>query len=150
MQLFDRDYFFRCFRMSPALFEELLCLVAPLFFIVFLKKTKLRQPASPSERLCITLRYLVTAFVTSGTSYQMSPSMITQIIPETCNALWKVVLENKYVDVPKTEKQWREIKDGFYRIWNFPNLVGSIDGKQVLIQAPPCSESCVFQLQENL
>ena len=29
MQLFVRDYFFRCFRMSPALFEELLCLVSP-------------------------------------------------------------------------------------------------------------------------
>ena len=80
----------------------------------------------------------------------MSPSVISQIIPETCNALWKVVLEKKYVDVPKTEKQWREIADGFYRSWNFPNLVGSIDRKQVLIQAPACSGSCVFQLQENL
>ena len=29
MELFDRYYFFHCFRMSLALFEELLCLVAP-------------------------------------------------------------------------------------------------------------------------
>ena len=72
----------------------------------------------------------------------MSPSAISPIIPETCNALWKVLLENKYIDVPKTEKQWREIADGFCRSWNFPNLVGAIDGKHVLIG--------VFQLQENL
>ena len=93
MQLFDRDYFFRCFRMSPALFEELLCLVAPH---ISKKETKLRQPISPSERLCVTLPYLVTgdAFVTIGASYRMSPSAISQIIPETCNALWKVLLEN--------------------------------------------------------
>ena len=51
MQLFDRDYFFCCFRMSPALFEELLCLVAPH---ISKKETKLRQPISPSECLCVT------------------------------------------------------------------------------------------------
>ena len=54
--------------MSPALFEELLCLVAPH---IPKKETKLRQPISPSERLCVTLQYLVTgdAFVTIGASY---------------------------------------------------------------------------------
>ena len=134
--------------MSPALFEELLCLVAPY---ISKKETKLRQPVSPSERLCVTLRYLVTgdAFVTIGASYQMSPSVISQIIPETCNALSKVLLENKYIDVPKTEKQWREIADGFYRSWNFPNLVGAIDGKHVLIQAPPRSGSVYFNYKKT-
>ena len=37
--------------MSPALFEELLCLVAPH---ISKKETKLRQPISPSECLCVT------------------------------------------------------------------------------------------------
>ena len=114
------------------------------------KETKLRQPISPSERLCITLRYLVTdAFVTIGASYQMSPSAISQIIPKTCNALWKVLLENKYIDVPKTEKQWREIADVFYKSWNFPNLVGAVDGKHVLIQAPPRSGSMYFNYKKT-
>ena len=104
MQLLDRNYFFRCFRMSPALFEELLCLVAPR---ISRKETKLRQPVSPSERLCVPLQYLLTGdtSVTIGASYQMSPSAISQIIPETCNALWKVLLKNKYNDAPKTENQ---------------------------------------------
>ena len=89
------------------------------------------------------------AFVTIGASYRMSPSEISQIISETCNALWKVLLENKYIDVPKTEKQWREIADGFYRSWNFPNLVGAIDGKHVLIQAPPRSGSVYFNYKKT-
>ena len=90
------------------------CLVAPH---ISKKETKLRQPISPSERLCVTLRYLVTgdAFVTIGASYRMSPSTISQIIPETCNALWKVLLDNNYIDVPKTEKRWHETADGFYK-----------------------------------
>ena len=79
----------------------------------------------------------------------MSPLVISQIISETCNALWKVLLENKYIDVPKTEKQWREIADGFYRSWNFPNLVGAIDGKHVLIQAPPRSVSVYFNYKKT-
>ena len=134
--------------MSLALFEEILCLVAPH---ISKKEIKLRQPISPSERLCVTLRYLVAgdAFVIIGASYRMSPSAISQIIPETCNALWKILLENKYIDVPKTEKQWREIADGFYRSWNFPNLVGAIDGKHVPIQAPPRSGSAYFNYKKT-
>ena len=132
MQVFDRDYFFRCFRISPALFEELSCLVAPH---ISKKETKLRQPTSPSERLSITLRYLCTgdAFATIVTSYRKSPSEISQVIPQTCNALWKVLLQNKYTDVPKTEKQWHKIADAFYRSWIFPNLV-QLTGKLFLFK----------------
>ena len=133
--------------MSPTLFEELLCLVAPQ---ISKKETKLRQPISSTERLCETLRYLVTgdAFVTIGASYRMSPSAISQIIPETCNALWKNLLESKYIDVPKTEKKWREIADAFCRSWNFPNLVGAINGKYVFIQAPPRPGSVYFNYKK--
>ena len=85
MQLFDRDYFFCCFRISSALFEKLLCLVAPH---ISKKETKLRQRISPSERLCVTLRYLGTgdAFATIVASYRTSPSEISQLIPQTSNA----------------------------------------------------------------
>ena len=79
----------------------------------------------------------------------MSPVAISQIIPETCNALRKVLLENKYTDVPKTEKQWREIADGFYKSWNFPNLIGAIGRKHVLIQARPRSGSVYFNYKKT-
>ena len=128
--------------MSPALFEELFCLVAPH---ISKKETKLRQPISPSEHLCVALRYFVTgdAFVTIGASYRMSPLVISQIISETCNALWKVLLENKYIDEPKTEKQWHEIADGFYRSWNFPNLVGAVDRNMFLFKHLLVQDQCI-------
>ena len=60
VQLFDRDYFFRCFRMSPAVFEELLCLAAPH---ISKKVTKLREPISPSERLCVVYSNLISIVI---------------------------------------------------------------------------------------
>ena len=47
--------------------------------------TKTREPISVGQRLCITLRYLVTgnAHVTIATSYRMSPTTAGRIVKET-------------------------------------------------------------------
>ena len=57
LRLHDHEYFFACFRMSPSTFEELLSFVAP---IIGKKGTVMQDPIRPSERLAVTLRYLVT------------------------------------------------------------------------------------------
>ena len=74
MKLFDHDYFQKQFRMSPTKLEELLRWVAPRI----IKKSEKREPIAPEERLCVTLRYLVTgdAQVTIGSSYRISPTSI--------------------------------------------------------------------------
>ena len=148
LRMHDKDYFFRCFRMSPVVFEELLAMIGPH---ITKQQTKFRDPISPSERLCVTLRYLVTgdAHVTIGASYRMSPAVIGKIIPETCNAIWNVLLSEDYIKVPKSEEGWREIAEGFFNRWNFPNLVGAIDGKHVLIQAPARSGSMYFNYKKT-
>lgn len=52
MKLYDQEYFFTLFRISPGTFEKLLSWTGP-----FLQKdtTNMRQPISPSERLCVTM-----------------------------------------------------------------------------------------------
>lgn len=39
--------------------------------------------------------------------------------------------------VPATSGDWNNIKYGFRMRWNFPGCVGVLDGKHILIQAPP-------------
>lgn len=46
--------------------------------------------------------------------------------------------------VPATYEEWNTIERGFSSRWNFPGVYGAIDGKHVLIRAPPDSGSEFF------
>lgn len=48
------------------------------------------------------------------------------------------------LQVPSTEEEWESVRNGYLQNWNFPNCYGAIDGKHVLIQAPPNSGSQFF------
>ena len=148
LKLFDQEYFFRQFRMSPSIFELLLSMVGPR-----LKKptTNMRDPISPSERLTVTLRYLVTgdAQVTIAASYRMSPTTVGRIIKETCQVIWEEMLSNDYLAVPSTINAWKTIGLDFEKRWNFPNVLGAIDGKHVVIQAPSRSGSAFFNYKKT-
>lgn len=38
--------------------------------------------------------------------------------------------------MPKTPEEWLTVSKGFETFWNFPNCVGSMDGKHIMLQAP--------------
>ena len=67
--------------MSPATFKELFSFVAP---VIIKESTIMRDPVGSSERLAVTLRYLVTgdAQCTIGASYRISPTTIGRIVTE--------------------------------------------------------------------
>ncbi|CAB3993019.1 Hypothetical predicted protein [Paramuricea clavata] len=146
--LFDHEYFFRCFRMVPATFEKLLSWVSPY---IQKKTTKMREPVSPSERLSVTLRYLVTGDeqTSIAASYRISPSTIGRIIGETCQVLWQVLIEKGYLTAPKTKEHWKKIAREFETRWNFPHALGAIDGKHVVMQAPARSGSDYFNYKKT-
>ena len=126
LHLYDCEYFFRSFHMSPATFEILLSSVAP-----FIAKSSLRRAvATAAERLCVTMRYLVTgnAQITIATCYRLSPSTVGRIIKETCGVIWNVLCQKRYLTAPSFQQEWLEISSEFYNQWNFPHCLGAIDG----------------------
>lgn len=38
--------------------------------------------------------------------------------------------------LPSTEEEWRAISQEFEKKWNFPHVIGAMDGKHVMLQAP--------------
>jgi hypothetical protein len=45
-------------------------------------------------------------------------------------------LQPIYVQAPTTVSNWTAISSKFQELWNFPNCLGAIDGKHIVIQAP--------------
>lgn len=50
-------------------------------------------------------------------------------------------LAGDYMAVPSTPEEWREVAKEFDDLWNFPNCVGAIDGKHIVMRKPHHSGS---------
>ena len=73
-------------------------------------------------------------------NFQMGVSTARQIILDVCTTICDV-LAPIYMPVPSEDK-WKSIADEFYERWNFPNCIGAIDGKHVMIQCPSTQGHC--------
>ena len=103
MKLGDHEMFFKQFRMLPSKLEELLRWLAPKI----IKDSTRRKAIGPEERLCATLRYLVTgdAQVSIGASYRISVTSMGRINEETTIAIWNAIEENGFLKVPSTTQE---------------------------------------------
>ena len=66
--------------------------------------------------------------------------MISQAVIDVCNAI-VTRLGPKYLSSPKTEAEWTTISEKFNARWNFPNGIGALDGKHIVMQQPNLSGS---------
>ena len=121
--------------MSPERMEHLLSLVAPL---IQKRDTNFRKSIPPAERLMVTLRFLASGDSQRSLTYlfRMGKKTVSRIISETTCAMVHV-LSKTYMSCPSNETQWKKISEEFEQIWNFPHVVGAIDGKHIQIEAPP-------------
>ncbi|KAL2077931.1 hypothetical protein ACEWY4_025616 [Coilia grayii] len=135
------DLFQQYFRLSRELFDELLARVGPR---IAKMDTPFRKAIGPAQRLAICLRYLATgdSFATIAFSYRVGHCTVGRVVREVAAVIWDVLLPD-YMPAPSTE-DWRAIAEGFSQRWNFPNCVGSVDGKHVVIQAPDNSGSLYY------
>ena len=87
----------------------------------------------------------------------MGRSTVSGIVKQTCEVIWEV-LQSEYVRAPLCEGDWEGISRQFEQVWNFPHcigttecmymkieiylllllfkLLGAIDGKHIVLQAP--------------
>lgn len=74
--------------------------------------------------------------------HRIGKSTVSNVIRETCNQLW-LCLKNVVLRQP-TQQQWLKIANDFEQQWQFPNCIGALDGKHVVILAPPHSGSSFY------
>ncbi|KAL4718844.1 hypothetical protein ACJJTC_014074 [Scirpophaga incertulas] len=121
-------------RMSDSNFEYLLQNISP---VISKQDTDFRESIPAKIRLAVTLRYLATgdSYRSLHYTFKISSQLISQIIPEVCQALIDVLKDT--VKIPTSPEEWLTVARGF----RFPHCVGALDGKHIKIQSPPKSGS---------
>ncbi|KAJ8912482.1 hypothetical protein NQ315_014582 [Exocentrus adspersus] len=115
-------------------FEELLTRIGPN---ITKEETFYRDPISARDRLIITLRFLATgeSMKSLHYSFRVGHSTIANIIHEVTPTIYNV-LKGEFLKVPTTTPKWTNIAKDFQEKWQFPNVLGAIDGKHIAFQAP--------------
>lgn len=50
--------------------------------------------------------------------------------------------------MPSSEEEWNKVKETFQQ-WNFPNCIGAVDGKHVVMDAPPNAGSIYYNYKNT-
>ena len=82
------------------------------------------------------------SYAALAVSFRLGISTIRYIIEEVCEAIWKTRAP-LHKPLPITELLLATSKE-FYLKWNFPNCVGSIDGKHIWLKCPSNSGSIYY------
>lgn len=87
------------------------------------------------------------SFQTISFSYRLGHSTVQSIVLEVCTAIISN-LKEECMPMPK-EDDWKTISNEFWEIWNFPNCIGALDGKHVVIEAPSNSGTLYFNYKKT-
>lgn len=98
--------------------------------------------------LSFLFRYLATgsSFKTLAFTFRMGDNTVGKIVKETVIAIWEE-LHLEHMPVP-TRDDFKTIAEDFYKLWNFPNTVGTLDGKHVRIKCPKNSGSMFYNYKQ--
>ena len=135
LQVEDIEGFKEMMRMDFKHFNKILNLIAP--DITSQKIIGGNKVISAAERLTVTLKFLATykAFQALSFQFRISDRAISYIVKEVCNTIVKYLVP-LYLKVPSTEAEWLSIAEKLETRWQYPNAIGTIDGKPVLIRKP--------------
>ena len=123
------------FHMNCETFAEILTVFGPE--ITKHQVVGCHRVISPATRLILTLRFLATGetFCSLHFQFRMGKPTISYIVHEVCQAIY-LVLGARYMSTPSRCPEWLQIAEDFDHVWQFPNCIGAIDGKYVVIFPP--------------
>nr|CAI5836417.1 unnamed protein product [Callosobruchus analis] len=113
------------------------------------KDTLLRSAIPAITKLQAVLYFLATgcSLRTLTHIFRLGKSTISEFIVEVCEAIYGSLRE--FIKVSLNNYNWKIIENGFRKQWNFPWCCGAIDGKHVVIKAPPDSGSLYYNYKET-
>ena len=82
------------------------------------------------------------SFWTLHTQFRCGASTIASIVYDICDSIYEV-LQPIYMS-PPNEEDWKQIEHRFSTRWNFPNCIGALDGKHVMMRCLPNSNSLFY------
>ena len=82
------------------------------------------------------------SFWTLSTRFHRGKSTVAQVVYNVSEAIWEVM--SPIFMAPPTENDWKQIEHQFSTKWNFPNCIGALDGKHIMMRAPPNSSSMFY------
>lgn len=106
------------------------------------RQTMRNHAIDVQDQVLLTLRYLASGnfLQVVGDSVGVDKSTVSRSITSVCRALVKK--NEDFIKFPKTAQEKMTIRDGFYNIGGFPNVIGCVDGSHIRIQAPTEDEKC--------
>ncbi|XP_050032302.2 uncharacterized protein [Dermacentor andersoni] len=100
-------------------------------------KSSAHRHISAQTRLQVTLRYLSSGELPQSLSQQfkLGCADVGSLIQKTCTVIYKE-LKDDFMKAPKSEEDWKEVMRVFNDKCNFPNCVGALSGRHVVIKKP--------------
>jgi hypothetical protein len=80
--------------------------------------------------------------------YRVGVSTVYEITKSTVEAI-NSVLVPEYLKVPSKTEEWNAISEQFESQWQFPNCIGALDGKHILMYPPRNSGSTYYNYKEG-
>ena len=130
----DTRAFQNFMRMPPAMFDAVVERLTPA---LTKKNTHWRAPLDPGLKVALTLRHLASGAKYRDMQYawRVPHNTICVVVREVCMAIIEEYQE-ELLKAPQNDEDWRQITDDWMRRWNFPHVIGAIDGKHVACKAP--------------